>query len=308
MAKQARFRYALGMSTTATPTLSPPPATQFDLGSELHAPELYQPQPGVTAVSVARLEDIGPREIALYREHGYLVVREAFSSTEVTTAIAGLLHLIMGGNPAFDGVQFEAKAQEILPTLSPEQRQDAVRKLWLFSEFEPRMKALSAHPALLAVVRRLLGGAEPFMFQDMALVKPPRLGREKPWHQDHAYFDYPLGTPIVGVWIALDEATVENGCMQLLPGRHREGPIAHFKRRDWQICDKVVLGTHSVPAPMKPGGLLLFDGLLPHGTPHNASANRRRALQFHYAPDGITKTTAEDRMRHFGSEGKNVSC
>ena len=59
---------------------------------------------------------------------------------------------------------------------------------------------------------------------------------------------------------------------------------------------------------MKPGGLLLFDGLLPHGTPHNSSAHRRRALQFHYAPDGITKTTVEDRMRHFGSEGKNVSC
>ena len=82
----------------------------------------------------------------------------------------------------------------------------------------------------------------------------------------------------------------------------------HFQRRDWQICDNVILGTRSVAAPLPPGGMLFFDGLLPHGTPHNASANRRRALQFHYAPAGITKTTAEERMKHFGSEGKNVSC
>jgi len=54
--------------------------------------------------------------------------------------------------------------------------------------------------------------------------------------------------------------------------------------------------------------MLLFDGLLPHGTPCNASANRRRGLQFHYAPAGITTTNAEERMKHFGNEGKNVSC
>jgi len=284
------------------------PETQFDARVELHAPELYQTQPGAAAVSVARLEDIGPREIAHYREHGYLVVREAFSAPEVASALAGLLHLIMGGNPAFDGIQFEAKAQDILSSLTLDQRQDAVRKLWFFAESETRLKAFSQDPRLLTVVRPLLGNVEPFMFQDMALMKPPRLGREKPWHQDHAYFDYPLGTPVVGVWIALDKATIENGCMHLLPGRHKEGPIPHFKRRDWQICDSVVLGTRSLPVPLKPGGLLLFDGLLPHGTPHNSSPSRRRALQFHYAPAGITKTTQEERMRIFGSEGKNVSC
>lgn len=296
------------MSTTVTPTLTPPLSAQFDLGSELHAPELYQPQPGATAVSVARLQDIGPREIALYREHGYLVVREAFTSVEVGSAIAGLLHLIMGGNPQFDGVQFEAKAQEVLPTLSPEQRQDAVRKLWLFSEFEPRMKALSAHPALLAVVRRLLDGAQPFMFQDMALVKPPRLGREKPWHQDHAYFDYPLGTPIVGVWIALDEATIENGCMQLLPGRHREGPIVHFKRRDWQICDQDILPHKQMALPMDAGDIMIFHAKLPHGTPTNRTKENRWALQYHYVPQDARQVGDEVRLAAFGSEGKNVTC
>jgi phytanoyl-CoA hydroxylase len=292
------------MSTTAAPAI---PTPEFDRGAELHAPELYQPLEH-TVSYVETLDDIGPREIAFYREHGYLAVRQAFTPAETEAACDGLVDLIMGKNPAFHGITFEAAAKTILPTLGAEQRQDAVRKAWHFVEFEPRLKAISHHAKLLAVVRTLIGDRAPYMFQDMALVKPPRLGREKPWHQDHAYFDYPLGTPVVGVWIALDAATIENGCMQLLPGRHREGPIVHFQRRDWQICDNVILGTRSVAAPLPPGGLLLFDGLLPHGTPHNSSANRRRALQFHYAPDGITQTTAEERMQHFGSEGKNVSC
>lgn len=279
---------------------------RFDTGAELHAPELYRPER--EAGGVDRLEDIGPRELEFFREHGYLVVRRAFSPDEVAAALAGLVDLIMGRRPDFTGVWFEASAKEILPTLGPEQRQDAVRKLGDFVAHEPRLRAISHHARLLTAVRALLGGAEPCLFQDMALIKPPRLGREKPWHQDCAYFDYPPGTPVVGGWIALDEATVENGCMQLLPGRHREGAIAHFQRRDWQICDDQILGTRSVAAPLAPGGLLLFDGLLPHGTPHNASGRRRRALQFHYTATGVEKAAAEVRLSQFGGEGKNVSC
>jgi phytanoyl-CoA hydroxylase len=295
-------------SGPAAPSAAPtaPMADAFDAGSEMHDPALYRPGP-TEAHGVERLSDIGPREIAFYREHGYLVVRQAFTPDQVRNALAGLLGLIMGEKPDFTGISFEAAAREKLATLDAAQRQDAVRKLMWFTPVEPRLAALSNHPALLSVLTTLMGGRSPFMFQDMALLKPPALGREKPWHQDHAYFDYPIGAPIVGVWIALDEATVENGCMQLLPGEHR-APIVHFKRRDWQICDAAILGRQSVAAPLKPGGLLLFDGLLPHGTPHNFSGQRRRALQFHYAPDGLTKTSAEERMRVFGSEGKDVTC
>lgn len=288
--------------------MSTPAATapQFDPGSAMHAPELYQPV--ATGFGVEHLEDIGPREIAFYREHGYLIVRQAFTPGETAAALQGLVDLIMGRRPDFTGLHFEAAAKDILPTLTPDQRQDAVRKVWHFVNFDERLKALSHHPKLLAVVRQLIGDRTPFMFQDMALVKPPRLGREKPWHQDHAYFDYPLGTPVVGVWIALDEATVENGCMQFLPGRHREGPKIHFQRRDWQIGDTEMLGAQSVAAPLQPGGLLLFDGLLPHGTPHNSSPKRRRALQYHYTAENVVKSSTEERLKHFGSEGKNVTC
>ena len=274
--------------------------------TDVHAPELYQPI--ATAFTVEHLEDVGPRELEFYREHGYIAVRQAFGPEEIAAARDGLVDLIMGRRPAFKDIWFEARAKEVLHTLTVEQRQDAVRKLMHFGKHDSRLAALSHHLKLLAVVRRLLGNKEPELFQEMALIKPPHIGREKPWHQDNAYFDLPFGTPVVGVWIALDEATVENGCMQLLPGYHRKGPIIHFQRRDWQICDTEMLGRKSVAAPLPPGGLLLFDGMLPHGTPHNGSAMRRRALQFHYAPAGVKLNAQEERLRNFGSEGKNVSC
>jgi phytanoyl-CoA hydroxylase len=60
--------------------------------------------------------------------------------------------------------------------------------------------------------------------------------------------------------------------------------------------------------PLPAGGCLLFHGLLHHGTPTNHSENRRRAVQYHYHPKSVQKTTLEERMKHFGSEGKNVEC
>ena len=151
------------------------------------------------------------------------------------------------------------------------------------------------------------------MFQDMALIKPPSIGREKPWHQDCAYFDVPPHSAIVGVWIALDEAGLDNGCMRILDGGHREGPQIHFERRDWQICDTDVETLHTsqhpiVAVPLKPGGCMFFSGLLPHGTPHNTSDKRRRALQFHYRPASTETIPTEERLAVFGSEGKDVTC
>ena len=69
-----------------------------------------------------------------------------------------------------------------------------VRKLMWFVNYDERLKALASHPKLLAVLRRIIGSDNLTMFQDMGLVKPPRIGREKPWHQDMAYFNVPIDT------------------------------------------------------------------------------------------------------------------
>jgi phytanoyl-CoA hydroxylase len=275
-------------------------------GDEAAVLALYQAQ-GVAA-GTAGLEGVTEEQVARFHEQGYLVVHDAFTPDEVAAALAGLLDLIDGQHPGFTrGIQFEAGARALLPTLPRERKQDAVRKLMRFVDHDPRLRAMAGHPRLLATLERLIG-EPPALFQDQALLKPPLLGREKPWHQDNAYFNLPPAATVVGVWIALDEATPENGCMHLIPGSHRRGPVVHFKRRDWQICDTDVATGQVVAVPLQPGGCLLFHGLLHHGTPPSRSPRRRRAVQFHYKPVSLGGISAAERLAVFGSEGKDVTC
>ncbi len=163
--------------------------TPIDIGEvegqiiELHDPELYKTRAVITPIP-GGLAAITEQHIALYRKCGFLAINDVFTPDEVTAGLAGLGHLIMGGNPAFKGVQFEATALERLGEMALDERLDYVRKLMWFVGFDPRLHALAYHPGLQAVLTRLLDDT-PVMFQDMALIKPPRIGREKPWQQDY---------------------------------------------------------------------------------------------------------------------------
>ena len=306
---QVRPRYAPGM-----PPERPMSETSYtfetDRRAAPHDPRLYRPLCEVPPL--ASCDAMKDAAMESYHEQGFLAVDAIFDSEDIAItleAIGDLLDRKVPDHPNRN-VYIEADAREHFDSLSPQQRRDAVRKLFHFCRPEPRLNKLSRHPRVLGIVERIIGGPV-VMIQDMALLKPPRIGREKPWHQDHAYFPYPLDAPIVGVWIALDAATVANGCMHVLPGWHRHGPIVHFQRRDWQICDTDILDrpdARSVAVPLAVGGALFFSSLLPHGTPVNRSPHPRRALQFHYASAGAAQISGEAHRAIFGSEGKDVSC
>jgi phytanoyl-CoA hydroxylase len=266
---------------------------------------LYEHQ-GIARSFVAG-DTLSEAHVASYEEQGFLALEEVFTAAEVQSALAGLLDLIDGKYPEFRHIQFETGARAKLEGMAVEDKQDLVRKIFSFAAYEPRLKAIAEHPRLVGAARQLLG-EEPLLFEDKALIKPPQIGREKPWHQDHAYWNLPLGTPVVTAWIALDAATVANGCMDVIPGSHREGPVVHFRRRDWQICDDQVATSRVVAAPLAPGGCLFFDNFLQHGTPANTSPLRRRALQFVYVPAGAARINQAERLAVFGGEGKGVTC
>ncbi len=269
--------------------------------SALYAPDtLIEP--------IETFADINDAMVEQYKELGFISVAKAFSAEQVEAARAAIIDLVNSPLPERTELQFESTAKDILHTLNPEERQDYVRKFMWFSHLRPALMNIMFDLNLIGIVERILG-AEAEMFQDMALLKPPGMGREKPWHQDHAYFNIPDGTKVVGVWIALDETFPENGCMHFLPGGHKDGPVPHWNRRDWQICDADVLGkSGQAAAPLPAGGCLIFDGLTPHGTPTNKSNSRRRALQYHYVPKDTPRISTAERVELFGPGGEDVSC
>lgn len=277
-------------------------------------PELYRHR-AVARGLPGPLPELPPAAFDDYARRGYLAVDKVLDAGQVRRAVDGIDRLISGQVPEFRGIQWERAAYARLPEMTLAQRRDAVRKLIYFVDHDSGLHAAAHDPALLATVRRLLGEQDIELFADQALLKPPGLGREKPWHQDLAFFDVRPGTQVVGVWIALDHAVAENGAMHIIPGSHRDGPVVHFTRRDLQICDTdvAVNGVHVVPLP--PGGALFFDGLLHHGTPANTSTMRRWAIQFHYAPRHAIWRSSEERAAYkqrrldlFGADGKDATC
>lgn len=262
---------------------------------------------GSVANSINGIDAVTDEHIDQYHELGYLVINNAVGRETLADAEQALATLIDSDDCDPRCIQFEKWAAHRLNDLTREQKQDAVRKFMDFTDKDPRLHAVAYDHHLVELIRRIVGSPELEILQEMALIKAPG-GREKPWHQDRAYFNVAANVPIVGTWIALHEATPENACMRVLPGRHRDGPQIHFLRRDWQICDSQVDARESVAVPLRPGGLLIFDALLPHGTPNNHTSQRRWALQFHYCPKSAATTGDDERMAVFGSEGKDVQC
>lgn len=269
----------------------------FDAPVEPHDPRLYD------YVSIARgvqgFDSVTDDALAGYHRDGYLVIHEAYSAEEVAAGREGIRDLVSGKYADFEGLQFTERVREGFDQLSLDQKLDGIRKLYSFTGVEPRLNAFVANPKFLSIIEKLLD-ARPELYQSMALLKPPE-GREKPWHQDHSHFDLPLRTKVVGVWIALDSATVENGCMRAIPGGHRSGVIEHEMNRDFQIPDAEMSrkANDAVAIPLEPGGCLLFDSFLPHGTPINRSDRRRWAIQFHMIPEGTHRITHEERRAVF---------
>ena len=154
------------------------------------------------------------------------------------------------------------------------------------------------HPWISAVFAAVLG-PDVKLVQSMFFIRPPG-GPGQAWHQDARYVPAPPGQ-LAGLWLALEPATVENGCLWVVPGSHEEGQLReHGPHGDhrYDIVDGAVLGDDDqtpIPVPCAAGEALLFDGHLLHSAPNNASLSFRRALALHAVPAGL-------RMPWMGAE------
>lgn len=271
-------------------------------------------------------------QISQFREKGYLAFSHVLSAGELAEARQALsaLSRALATDPASrytaprsngstqsgamyarpDGacfMQLEAGCDPL--RLSTEEIELKVRKYWSFSgEAEVFQRLLAPGGKIRGVVDSLLGDGA-ILFQEMALVKPPFIGSEKPWHQDNAYFSVEPLDAILGVWIALDDAAVENGCMHVIPGGHKGGAFRHHHGTDCEIDPALLAVERAVAVPVPAGGAMFFYGLLPHETPPNRSPERRRALQFHFrgADSRIVDDEAYDKI-FLNRDGEPASC
>ncbi len=138
----------------------------------------------------------------------------------------------------------------------------------------------------LANVAVSLGFEDPVIIQSMYIFKPPKIGGEVVCHQDSTYI-YTEPESCVGFWFALEDATVENGCMYFIPGGHK----MQLKQRNYRVSDceltTEILDPEpwpehlKVPAEATTGTLVIFDGRSPHMSGPNLSDKSRHAYTLH---------------------------
>ena len=166
-------------------------------------------------------------------------------------------------------------------------------------DLDPVFERFSRQPALRRLVVAL-GLAEPLLLQSMYIFKQPRIGGEVVCHQDAAFL-HTEPSSVIGLWFALEDATVANGCLYAMPGGHR-GPLhARFLRRgartEMVTLDATPLPTSGlVPLEVAEGTLIVLHGLLPHGSAPNRSTRSRHAYALHVI-DGRTRYGADNGLQ-----------
>lgn len=135
-----------------------------------------------------------------------------------------------------------------------------------------------------------IGLKNPLLLQSMYIFKQPNIGGEVICHQDSTFL-YTDPIDIAGLWFALEDATVENGCLWVIPGGHRHGLKSRWVRSSegmkFEIFDEEPWPEDQlVPLEVSKGSLILLHGLLPHRSFENRSSRSRHAYTLHLISAG----------------------
>jgi phytanoyl-CoA hydroxylase len=166
----------------------------------------------------------------------------------------------------------------------------------------------SRHSRLAAIATEL-GIVDPLLMQSMLIFKQPRIGGEVVWHQD-ASFLMTEPQSVVGFWWALEDATLDNGCLWVAD---RCGPLRerYVRRGEGFVTEPLDAtpwpsGDDIRPLEVKAGSLVVFDGLLPHASAPNRSQTSRLAYSLHivdgraaWSPLNWLQRSADDPARGF---------
>jgi phytanoyl-CoA hydroxylase len=177
-------------------------------------------------------------------------------------------------------------------------------------DLDPVFSEFSRTPDIVQLIDDL-GIEQPLLLQGMYIFKQPRIGGEVTCHQDSTFL-YTDPMNIAGLWFALEDATIENGCLWAIPGGHRLGLKSRWGRgadgeMKFDVFDTSPWPEEElVPLEVRKGSLIILNGLLPHKSLANRSAKSRHAYTLHvisgaarYAKDNWLQRSAEMPLRGF---------
>jgi ectoine hydroxylase-related dioxygenase (phytanoyl-CoA dioxygenase family) len=217
-------------------------------------------------------DSLTSRQVQAYRDNGFIVIEDVFSPEEVE---------------ALRDAEASPEIQKTLEEMGIKHRTVHLLEMTI------------RHPAFLELARdpRIVGCITPLIGDDIQLqhsklaTKPSTKGTGAfGWHQDVLYYPH-TNTSLLSVFVYLDDATPENGCMSMVPGSHKLGPLKHHDEKGvflgacveshyWEgQPDKLV------PITPRAGSISIHHCLTLHGSPPNISGRPRRGIVFSYRAD-----------------------
>jgi ectoine hydroxylase-related dioxygenase (phytanoyl-CoA dioxygenase family) len=232
-----------------------------------------------------------------YDESGFFVLEDALGRSEVDALIGAIDPFEQRQADALRELEggrfFIARADEITFTTHLVQQSPVLREF--------------TSSALLAEVCADLIGPDVRLYWDQAVYKKPGTESPFPWHQDNGYaFVEPQ--QYLTCWVALTDATEENGCPWVVSGLHRHGTLAHEYSDIGFVCLRDPADAVAVPA--RAGSIVVFSSLTPHSTGPNRTGEVRKAYIVQFAPTGAevvrpepsgsaTRVPAADESRQY---------
>jgi len=222
---------------------------------------------------------LGKSELEAFRAAGHLTVSGVFPAAETEAAIRDV----------------EGWSEEVLRGLSPADRawyvepgvaaRDVLRKLDNPHFHRAVLRRLAQDPRLVDLVETIIGRGVKVVFSQI-FFKAPAGGGPKPAHQDNFYFGPEDPDGLVTAWIALDDATLENGCLQFVEGSNRGPVYPHVappgEPFNLQLAAEELARHALAPAPVARGGVSFHHGNTIHCSAPNPSPRWRRACALHY--------------------------
>ncbi len=222
-----------------------------------------------------------------YAERGYLIVEDVLTGAELAELEADLVKLARGGydTPGIEPVSADAGDADALAR---------ILCIHMPHFVSPLIRRFTAHPRITEVLGRIVGahlrpghwnGGVKCM-QSMFFAKPPGKPGQA-WHQDECFIPT-RDRSLCAAWIAIDDATRDNGCLRVIPGSHLAGTLYPSREHSQTGEFDPAPESHGfdegdeLVVELRAGSVLFFNGYLLHRSRKNSSGGYRRALVNHY--------------------------
>jgi ectoine hydroxylase-related dioxygenase (phytanoyl-CoA dioxygenase family) len=233
---------------------------------------------------------------ARYDEEGYLVFPELLDAVELATLRSALAEVLD------EAAGLTESNEKFSIALSDEGAQPMVRRVHDPIAHHPAFLDLVFNSKIVDVVQTLIGPDIQLHHTKLNL-KPPSKGARFEWHQDYPFFPH-TNFDLLAVMVMLDDSTVENGCLKVIPGSHKNGPLTHIFGRGGAVSSRLedtdVLRDTSLwkNIPVPAGGMELHHCNLLHSSDPNRGNLSRSAMVIQYR--SADNVQVGGSTKHFG--------